>query len=800
MSSRLIKAGRVAAIVFALACLAAATACTRAQTQSQPPAQADRGSASDRLVSAQDQVRASLDAIDRDARFARDDATLAEVASRLQPLRDELAKQIAALEPRLAQVDVRLKQLGDAPAANAPPEDPALAAERTRLTAERGELDTDLKQARLLALRAQQDDERISQRRRTLVTNLLLARPAALFDPTFWRDTGSAAVDEIAGVGDLLRAAWTLATNKIGIIALASATAVIVACAIIVLWLTRAWRRRLVARPAETRFARALAGVIELAGIALIAPAVVIVAVLAFESFGVVTSPLASMGYGIALAVVVARVGRGAALALFAPDMPGRRLAGVDDHEARVFTDHLTWAARVLALAVAINAMHRATTAPLTLTIATAALMSLAVAAVAIHLLAAFPEHGEDDGRVHLPGLRMVLWLVVITVLVALATGYIWLAGFVATRFVAMLAVLCALYVVLVFVDTLFTEVLTGGTAVGRSLAAMFGITPRSLELTGTLLSAVLRVVIVLVTLPPVLGPWGVFASDLFDFVQQITSGFRIAGITISLAAIVTAFVWLVAGVLVARGAQRWLETRFMPRTGIDAGLQHSVATLVGWTLLIAAVAIALSHVGIDAQQIALIAGALSVGIGFGLQSVVSNFVSGIILLAERPIRVGDWVVVKNEEGIVRRISVRATEIETFDRASVIIPNSDFITGAVKNLTHTDAMGRITIKVRVSYDSDIDTVRDALIGCACDNAQVLQTPPPRVFLIAFGDISIELELRCIVANVNYGLTVKSDLQTAILQKFKAAGIKMSAMPHEAHVPGVGMAPKGVVPP
>ncbi len=203
--------------------------------------------------------------------------------------------------------------------------------------------------------------------------------------------------------------------------------------------------------------------------------------------------------------------------------------------------------------------------------------------------------------------------------------------------------------------------------------------------------------------------------------------------------------------------------------------------------LLIAAVALALGQLGIEAQQIALVAGALSVGIGFGLQSVVSNFVSGIILLAERPIRVGDWVVVKSEEGIVRRISVRATEIETFDRASVIIPNSEFITGAVKNLTHSDTMGRITVKVRVAYDSDVEAVRDTLIGCAGDHPQVLQTPPPRVFLIAFGDIALEFELRCIVVNVNYGLTVKSDLQMAILRRFRAAGIEIPV--HAARASG-----------
>jgi small-conductance mechanosensitive channel len=343
--------------------------------------------------------------------------------------------------------------------------------------------------------------------------------------------------------------------------------------------------------------------------------------------------------------------------------------------------------------------------------------------------------------------------------------------------------------VVLTFVDALFTEELTGDTPMGRAVAAAFGISPRGMELSGTLLSAALRILIVLVALPPVLGPWSLFASDVLDFLRQVAAGIRVAGITISLAAVLTAFLWLIAGVLIARTVQRWLETRVMPRTGIDPGLQQSVATLIGWTLLIAAVALALAHLGIEAQQIALVAGALSVGIGFGLQSIVSNFVSGIILLAERPIRVGDWVVVKSEEGIVRRISVRATEIETFDRASVIIPNSEFITGTVKNLTHSDTMARITVKLRVAFDSDVEAVRDVLVGCALAHPQVLQTPPPQVFLIALGDIGIELELRFIVANVNYGLTVKSEIQMVILQRLRAAGIKIPVMPHEEPLAG-----------
>jgi small-conductance mechanosensitive channel len=776
MPLRLIHAGRAAAVMVAFACVLASTGL----------AQTDRPRSNGELAAAVEQLKSSLDAVETAARDARTDRALAELLPRIVPLRDELRRNIEALAPRLALVDTRLKQIGEPPAATAPPEDPALAAERARLAAERSELDTALKQARLLAVRVDQLGERINEHRRTLLTVRLLARSPGLLDPAFWRETAAGLTAEAAAVGNLLRTSWVSARDKIGTVGLAAAALVVAGFAAAVMLLTRAWRRHLLARPAETRFARALAAVIALMSITLIAPAVVIVAVLAFESLGVIAAPLSSIGYGIAAAIAVARFGRGAALALFAPGEPARWLVGFHDEEAREFAEHLSWAARLVGVAVLCNVVFRATAAPVALAVAVSALMSLAIAGVAGHLLAWFPRREEG---MRLPGLRVVLWLFVITVVVALAAGYIGFSAFVAGRFVAALAMLCALYVVLVFIDALFTEELTGNTAAGRAIAAAFGITPRGLELAGTLLSAALRIVVVLIALPPVLGPWGLFATDLVEFLQQAASGVRVAGITISLAAILTAFVWLVAGVLVARGAQRWLKTRFMPRTGIDPGLQHSVATLIGWALLIAAIALALSHLGIEPQQIALVAGALSVGIGFGLQAVVSNFICGIILLAERPIRVGDWVVVKSEEGIVRRISVRATEIETFDRASVIIPNSEFITGAVKNLTHSDTMGRVTVKVRAAYDCDVDAVRDILIACASEHPQVLQTLPPRVYLIAFGDIGLDLELRFIVANVNYGLTVKSDLQMTILRRFRAAGIKIPVMPHDEPVPG-----------
>jgi len=776
MRFRRFHSGRAAALMLALAFALAAPAF----------AQTDRPRSNAEVIAALDPLKASLDAVENASHGVGNDQALADVIERLAPLREQLGHEIEVLEHRLAEVDSRLKQLGEPPPATAPPEDPALAAERKRLAGERGELDAALKQARLVATRADQLNERINQRRRTLLAGRLFTRSAGLLDAAFWRDAGAGAIAEAAALRELLQSSWEFARDKIGTIGLLGATLLIGACAAAVVRLTRMWRRRLVARAAETRFARALAAVIELACITLIAPAVLVGAVLAFESLGVVTSTLAGLGYGIAAAVAVARFGRGAALALFAPGTPARRLIAFHDEPAAILSRHLTWAARFVALAIACNVIFRATAAPVAPAAAVSALMAVAIAAIAGHLIARAPD---PKGGARLPALQPVLWVFIATVVAALAAGYIGFAAFVAARFVAVMAIVCALWVVLTFVDALFTEELTGDTAAGRAISAAFGISPRGMELSGTLLSAALRLLIVLFALPSVLGPWSLFANDVLEFLRQVVAGIRVAGITISITAILTAFVWLVAGVLVARAVQRWLETRVMPRTGIDPGLQQSVATLIGWTLLIIAVALALAHLGIEAQQIALIAGALSVGIGFGLQSVVSNFVSGIILLAERPIRVGDWVVVKSEEGIVRRISVRATEIETFDRASVIIPNSEFITGAVKNLTHSDTMGRVTVKLRVAFDSDVEAVRDILIACALEHPQVLQTPPPRVYLIAFGDIGAELELRFIVVNVNFSLTVKSDIQMVILRRLRAAGVKIPVLPHEEPLPG-----------
>lgn len=711
------------------------------------------------------------------------DDVLSQTRGSLEPLRGELREAIETLERRLADVDTRLKQIGDPPAADAPPEEASLAAERTRLSQRRAVLDGGLKQARLLMLRADDLAERITDRRRSLFTQRLLGRSSSALDPSFWAQAARAAPDDLRGLFYLGQSWWNYALANGGIGKIAAALLTLLALGGMGAMAGR-WLQSLDLRPAisGTRFAKSFYALTTLLRVALIAPAMVGIAVLVLDGFGLVPPRIMEMALGLIVAVALAAFGRGVATGLFAPSDAEQRLLNVSDDAARLVTRHMIWAARILGAVVFVTIVQRTVVAQVSLTVATSALFSIAIAALLAHFLCKVGGSNDDDSadddvsRAH--WLRGAGWLLVVGIVVSLATGFIAFAGFLSGRFLVAVGVIGALYILLTFTDALFTEVLAASSPRGRAIAGFFGLKPRSIELIGTLLSAVLRVLLILVVLLPLLGPWGLFAADFFGVVRDAALGFRIGDVTISVTAIVTAFIILLVGILATRGVQRWLNTRFLPRTTLEPSLQNSVSTIFGYVGVIAALLLALAQMGLDFQKITIVAGALSIGIGFGLQSVVSNFVSGLILLAERPIRVGDIINVKGEEGRVQRIHVRATEIETGDNASVIIPNSELITGVVKNWTHANTFSRIVVKVGVGYDSDVEKVRDILLNLAKDHPKLMQSPAPVAFITGFGDSAINFELGGVVRNIGDGASVKSDLYFSILERFRAEGISI----------------------
>jgi small-conductance mechanosensitive channel len=228
------------------------------------------------------------------------------------------------------------------------------------------------------------------------------------------------------------------------------------------------------------------------------------------------------------------------------------------------------------------------------------------------------------------------------------------------------------------------------------------------------------------------------------------------------------------------RAVRRWLETKYLPQTQMDAGLRNSIDTIVGYVGFMFALALALAHVGLNFEKLAIVAGALSVGIGLGLQSVVNNFVSGLILLGERAVRVGDWIVVGDQQGFVRRINVRSTEIETFDRSTVIVPNSNLITGVVKNWVRTDRVGRLKIPLAVNHHADPEAVRELLIGAARAHDLVMKLPAPQVQFTGMEPSGLTFDLLCFVQDVETSARVRSDLNFDIFRRLKEANIAIPA--------------------
>ena len=249
---------------------------------------------------------------------------------------------------------------------------------------------------------------------------------------------------------------------------------------------------------------------------------------------------------------------------------------------------------------------------------------------------------------------------------------------------------------------------------------------------------------------------WGFQPGDIQAWVYSVATGITIGSVTISLTGILSGILVFVLGYFLTRWFRGWLDGSVMARGRVDAGVRNSIRTVVGYAGILLAGLLGVSAAGIDLSNFALIAGGLSLGIGFGLQNVVSNFVSGLILLAERPFKVGDWMVAGDNSGTVKKISVRATEIETFQRQTVIVPNSELINSAVGNWTHRNKLGRVDIKVNVAYGSDARRAAEVMDGIVRSHPLVLKNPEPFVLFVNFGPAALEFEMRLFMADILNG--------------------------------------------
>lgn len=379
--------------------------------------------------------------------------------------------------------------------------------------------------------------------------------------------------------------------------------------------------------------------------------------------------------------------------------------------------------------------------------------------------------------------LSVLIVIASFVVLVFSLIGYVKLAEYIYNRFFVSVAFIGIGYIFQKFIFVLFHQ-LMNKKFWGKNLRLTKQKVTRIEFLFNLITVPIIGAFIILC----ILGVWGVSVDIMIQNLKKILTGFDIGGMHVSLTSVFMGILaFFVTNAIFKAIKNSLADGKLSQAFDLDIGVRTSIAALVGFIGTILAFIVALSVMGGSLKGLAIAAGALSLGAGLGLQNVVNNFVSGIILLFERPFKIGDWILVDQYEGIVKQINMRSTQIETFNKSNVIIPNATLLSNSLINMTYKNKQSRVDIPVGVDYESDISLVKETLLECAKETKGILQVPAPYVAFLELADNSLNFRLSFYISDVNNRLSTQTAVYTLIVEKFREKNINIPFPQRVLHI-------------
>jgi len=713
-----------------------------------------------------------------------DDATLVDIRLQLEDLSRAALTSALAFRSRLTDINNRIEMLGPPPAAGQPQEPDIVTGERQALASEKAEINAVIASAQNLSIRINGLIDKIGNMRSDLFRNVLTKRYVLsdALSPQVFSD----AQDEYTGFYKAV-SSWLTFAFKFKFQAMLAATFMALALAAVLL----VGGRRLFGRVFEADASVEDPSYLSRLSVAFwstLLPTLAVGAFLAstvflFNYYNVLRGDIGVFLNALATVIAVVFCVNRLTNAALEPRLPNWRLIPVETGPARWLVRLTTAMAVVIGVNNFLAVVNDKMGSPLSLTIARSFVATIIVGFILIAMALLKPYKAADGSWRPWPAwLRFTSIALGLFTITAALFGYIGLAIFVSLQVVVTGTILVTAYIGFLSAREIGEEGGFADTSIGRWLSTNSSYEATALDQLGLVVSVAINIMIVLVFLPLILLMWGFQPGDIQAWGYKLATGLTIGSVTISVTGILSGILVFFVGYFLTRWFQGWLDGSVMARGRVDTGVRNSIRLAVGYAGVAVAALVGISAAGIDLSSLALVAGALSLGIGFGLQNVVSNFVSGLILLAERPFKVGDWIVAGDITGTVKKISVRATEVETFQRQSVILPNSNLINNAVGNWTHRNKLGRIDIKVGVAYGSDVKRVHAVLLEIARGHALVLKNPEPFVLFANFGPAALEFEIRVFLADVLNGNIVQNDIRFAILDAFSGEHIEIPSTP------------------